>query len=212
MKIRASKKWPLAAAITIIGAACATIAGSQTIVDEWASVQAPPPPQVAEVTVDPKETALLLLDLAKPNCDPRPRCIASLPKIQRLTERARERGVAVIYSLAGKSTMADVRPEVAPRGGEPSVRGSADKFYNTDLDKILKERGIRTVIVTGTAAEGAVLQTASPAAIRGYRVVLPVDGLSSSTAYPEQYTVWHLANGTRFGWQIQVTRTDLIKF
>jgi nicotinamidase-related amidase len=212
MRTNTSQKRTSGLVLTLLGTACATIAGSQTIVDEWSSVQAPPPPQVVPITVDAKETALLLLDLAKQNCDPRPRCIASLPKIQRLTTQARERGVAVIYSLAGKSTMADVRPEVAPRGGEPSVRAGPDKFLNTELDKILKDRGIRTVIVVGTAAEGAVLYTGSGAALRGYRVVVPVDGASSTTPYPEQYTIWHLGNSPRFGWQVTMTRTDLIKF
>lgn len=197
--------------MAVLGAACATIAGSQSIVDEWTSVQVPPPPQLSAVSVDAKDTALLILDMTKQNCGPRPRCMASLPKLQRLTTQARERGVAVLYSLAGKTTMADVLPEVAPRGGEPSVRAGPDKFYNTDLDKILKERGIRTVIVVGTAAEGAVIYTGSGAALRGYRVIVPVDGASSSTLYPEQYTIWHLANSARFGWQVTTTRTDLIK-
>jgi nicotinamidase-related amidase len=206
------KKWPWALALTLAGAACATLAGSQTIVDEWASVQAPPPPELRAVKVDAKDSALLLLDFTKQNCGPRPRCMASLPKLERLARQARDRGVAVIYSVAGKATMEDIMAEVAPRAGEPSVRAGPDKFFNTDLDKILKDRGIRTVIVTGTAAEGAVLYTASSAGLRGYRVIVPVDGLSSSTPYPEQYTTWHLANSARFGMQVTPTRTDLISF
>ena len=206
------KKWPWALALTLAGAACATLAGSQTIVDEWASVQAPPPPELRAVKVDAKDSALLLLDFTKQNCGPRPRCMASLPKLERLARQARDRGVAVIYSVAGKATMEDIMAEVAPRAGEPSVRSGPDKFFNTDLDKILKDRGIRTVIVTGTAAEGAVLYTASSAGLRGYRVIVPVDGLSSTTPYPEQYTVWHLANSARFGMQVTPTRTDLISF
>jgi nicotinamidase-related amidase len=211
MKISASRKWPLAAALTIIGAACATIAGSQTIVDEWASVKAPPPPEIKNVQAAPKETALLMLDFVKQICGARPRCMASLPKMQRLLAQARQSGTPVIYSLAGQQ-LSDILPEVAPRAGEPSVSTGPNKFLNTELDKLLKERGIKTVIVVGTASEGAVLNTGAHAALTGYRVILPVDGSSSSTTYAEQYTVWHLANAPRIGPQVTVTRADLVRF
>ena len=82
----------------------------------------------------------------------------------------------------------------------------------TELEKILKERGNTTVIVTGTAAHGAVLNTASGAAFRGLKVVLPVDGLSAEDLYAEQYTVWHLLNAPRVSTQTTVTRTDMIVF
>jgi hypothetical protein len=46
------------ALITVIFPAHAT-----NIVDEWASTKAPPAPELKAVTVDPKTTALLMLDL-----------------------------------------------------------------------------------------------------------------------------------------------------
>jgi len=45
------------------------------------------------------------------------------------------------------------------------------------LEKILNDKGIKTVVVAGTAAQGAVLNTASQAAFRG--VIVPVDGMSA---------------------------------
>lgn len=182
----------------------------QTIIDEWAGVKALPPPELKPVTIDPKVTGLLMLDFVKQNCGQRPRCIASLPKAQRLLTQAREKGLPVIYSLIAKSSVADLFPEVAARAGEPVVTSGPDKFLNTDLEKILKEKGITTVIVVGTAAEGAVLHTAASAALRGFRIIVPVDGMSSSDAYPEQYTAWHLAN--RFAARSTLTRIDLIGY
>ena len=82
----------------------------------------------------------------------------------------------------------------------------------TDLEKILKEKNIKTVIVNGTAAHGAVLYTASEAAFRGMKVIVPVDGLSAEALYPEQYTVWNLANAPRVSTQVTLTKTDMIKF
>jgi nicotinamidase-related amidase len=208
---RASRRIPLTLTIGLAVSACATLAASQTIVDEWASVKAPPPPELKSVKVAPRETALLMLDFVKQSCGARPRCMASLPRLQKLLGQARESGVHVIHSLAGQ-TVADILPEVAPRAGEPVVSSGPNKFLNTELDNLLKQRGVKTVIVVGTAAEGAVLNTGAHAALTGYRVVLPVDGASSSAAYPEQYTVWHLANAPRIGPQVTVTRSDMVGY
>ncbi len=85
----------------------------------------------------------------------------------------------VIYSIIANSTPADVIKDVAPLADEPSVLSGPDKFRNTDLEKILKEKGITTVITVGTASNGAVLYTASGAALRGMNVIVPVDGMSA---------------------------------
>jgi nicotinamidase-related amidase len=196
-----------------LGLATATFAAAaQTIVDEWAEIKSPPAPELKPVKADAKETAVLVLDIVKQNCSPRPRCVASVPKIQRLVERARQAGVPVVYALVSGQAVTDVLPEVAPRAGDPVVASGPDKFMNTDLDKILKDKGVKTVIVTGTAAEGAVLNTAAGAALRGYKVVMPVDGASSTNPFSEKYTVWHLANAPRIGAQTTLTRIDLVSF
>ncbi len=185
---------------------------AQTIVEEWNEIKAPPPPVLKAVKVDPKDTALLMLDFVKQNCAPRPRCVASLPKVQGMLARARESGLLVIHSLVPNQTLADLVPEVAARQGEASVTSGPDKFLNTDLEKIIKERSIKTVIVAGTAAEGAVLNTAAAAALRGFKVIVPVDAASSVNPYSEQYTAWHLANSPRVGPQVTLTKIDLISF
>ena len=91
----------------------------------------------------------------------------------------------MIYSIIANSTMADVMPDVAPLGDEPSVLSGPDKFLNTDLAKILKDKGIQTVIVTGTASNGAVLFTGARAAFRGMNVIVPVDGMSAVEPYAD---------------------------
>jgi nicotinamidase-related amidase len=194
-----------------IGLPLASPTSAQTIIDEWNDVKAPAAPALQPVKVEPKETALLMLDFVKQLCGPRPRCVASLPKVQGLLTKAREAGVLVVYSLAGQP-ITDTLPEVAARPGEASVTSGPDKFMNTDLDKILKEKGIKTVIVAGTAAEGAVLNTAAAAALRGYKVIMPVDAASSTQPYSEQYTAWHLANSPRVGPQVTLTKIDQIGF
>lgn len=183
------------------------------VIAEWASVKAPPPPELKPVTVDPKTTALLMMDfLPKFYCADKPRCVAALPALKKLLDAARAAKATVIYSIAGNFTAADTLKEVAPLGNEPVVKAHADKFLGTDLEKILKDKGIQTVIVTGTAGNGAVLYTGSEAALRGFEVVVPVDGLPSDSAYAEQLTVWQLAHGPGFAKQVTITRSDMIKF
>jgi nicotinamidase-related amidase len=187
---------------------------AQTVVDEWSAVKAPPPPELKQISVDPRTTALLLLDFNKQTCNSerRPRCIASIPQVKRLLAEARAKGSTVIYSLSPGAMPADIATELAPAQNDPIVTSGPDKFLGTDLLKILNEKKIATVIVTGTAAHGAVLYTASGAALRGIKVVLPVDGLSAESLYPEQYTVWHLLNAPRVSGQTSVTKIDLIRF
>ena len=184
----------------------------KTVIDEWLSVKAPPPPELKKVTADPKTTALLILDIQNPTCTTRPRCVASVPKIQALLAKAREKGMPVIYSLSRTGKPENIRQEVSPLAGEPIVQSSVDKFFKTDLENILKEKKITTVIVTGTVAEGAVMVTATEAALRGLKVIIPVDGMSSDDTYREQYTAWHMINAPGTREQTTLTSIDMISF
>ena len=64
----------------------------------------------------------------------------------------------------------------------------------------------------GTQVQTAVLHTAAEAALRGYKVIVPVDGMSGDSLYPEQYTAWHLANTQRVKQQVTLTKVDLIGY
>ena len=202
-------------------------APAQTIIDEWSSVKAPPPPELKPVTVDPKTTALLVMDLIKQACniERRPRCVASIPKIEKLLAEARAKGVTVIYTLFPSPApsfptpvIGDTLPAVAPKGNEPIVVSFVDKFIlndkDTGLQKILKDKGITTVIAVGTAAHGAVLYTASAAALRGFNVIVPVDGMSGDgqDTYIEQYVAYNLTHAPILSPKVTLTRIDMISF
>lgn len=186
-------------------------ASAQTIVDEWANVKAPPAPVLKPVTVDPGTTALLMLDFQNSNCGKRPRCLASVPAVRKLLAEARAKGMLIVYTTGPSGKVADTLAELAPTGTEPSLSSGVDKFLDTDLEKILKSKDIQTVIAIGTAAHGAVLHTASAAAMRNMKVIVPVDGMSFD-AYTEQYTAWHLANAPVVSRNVTLTRLDLVKF
>lgn len=138
--------------------------------------------------------------------------MASIPKIQGLLTEARNRGMPVIYSLTRNASVADIREEVSPQAGEPIVKSGVDKFHGSQLEEILRAKGVQTVILVGTSAHGAVLHTATGAAMRGFRAIVPVDGMSAGDSYSEQYTSWHLVNGPGTRRQTTLTSIELIRW
>jgi len=195
-------------------------ASAQTIISEWSSVKTPPAPELKPVTLDPKTTAVLVMDLVKQTCnnERRPRCVASIPKIEKLIAAARAQGVTLIWTTVPPVPIADTLPAVAPKGNDPVVVSFVDKFVlgdkDTGFEKTLKDKGITTVIAVGTAAHGAVLYTASAAASRGYNVIVPVDGMSGDgqIAYDEQAVAYILTHAPVISSKITLTSIDMIKF
>jgi nicotinamidase-related amidase len=186
-------------------------AADQTIIDEWKSVPVPPPPELKAVTPDVKTTALLILDMQTALTN-NPRGTASIAKVQLLLQAARAKGMLVVYSLTPTGAPADIVPQLTPVQGDPMVQSTVDKFYKTDLERILLDRGIKTVIVTGTAAHGAVLYTATGAAVRGFQVIVPVEGMSATDPYAEQYTAWHMLNSPGTRNRATLTKVSMISF
>lgn len=201
------------AACAVIGA-LALPAQAANIVDEWASVKAEPAPTLKPVTVEPKTTALLIFDIVKPFCNPQryTRCPAMLPAVKKLLTEARAKGMMVIYTSVPPVPKTAIVDELTPTANDQFLQSWTDKFLNTDLEKILKDHGIATVIVTGLASNGAVLETSSEAALKGFKVIVAVDLTTAITTYAEQFVIWQLANGPIISPNITMTTSDMIKF
>jgi biuret amidohydrolase len=79
----------------------------------------------------------------------------------------------------------EIYPELAPATGEHVIKKHRySGFFGTDLDIILREWGVDTVIISGTTTENCCQATARDAMFRNYRVVF----LSDATAtydYPD---------------------------
>jgi nicotinamidase-related amidase len=205
----------ICAVIGIIGVmmgSTGSAAVASDIIDEWATVKAPVAPELKPVTVDPKTTALLMLDFMNQSFGKRPRCLASLPAMKKLLGEARAAKVAVVYSITANTTTADVVADLAPTAEDPWVQSGVDKYFKSNLEKILKDKGIQTVIVVGTASEGAVLYTGSASAIRGLNVIVPADGMCSVEAFAEQYVVWHMTHAPLISSKVTLTKSGMIKF
>ena len=207
-----------AAAVAIAAAFAALPASAGDITTEWTSVKLPPVPELKPVTVDPRTTALLVLDFMKANCGQRPRCVAAVPNVKKLIDAARAHNMMIAYNLTGQNPKPEdmVDPSIAPRPGEHLIKNGrgANKWYNSDLEPALKGRGITTVIISGTSAQGAVAGSTQGATERGFKAIVPVDGMASEEAFNELYAAWHLAKGGPVALveNVTVTRGDLIKY
>jgi nicotinamidase-related amidase len=141
--------------------------------------------------------------------------VDTIPKVKKILDAARPAGAMIFYTFAGTGKPEETAdPGIAPRDGEWVAQRGPDKFLGSDLEKRLKDKGIKTVIVTGASAQGVVIGTGSGAAQRGYKVIVPVDGMSSDDAYAEQYTAWHMSKGgpAVVTDQVTLTRSDMITF
>ena len=205
-----------AALAAVVVVATPNVQGAD-IMAEWTNVKLPPPPEVRPVTLEGRTTALLIMDMMKEGCGRRPRCLEMVPRIRKLHDDARAAGAMLFYTMVGSGspTGADiVDAAIAPKEGEWVVQRGPDKFLGSPLEQRLKDRHIENVIVTGTSAQGVGIGTGSAAAQRGYKVIVPVDGLASEDPFMELYAAYHLAKGgpVIVTEKVTLTRTDMIRF
>ena len=101
----------------------------------------------------------------------------------------------------------DIIPELYPEPGEPVIdKPGKGAFFATDLEAILRYRGIRQLVVTGVTTEVCVNTTVREANDRGYECLVPEDCVASY--FPEFQRAGLAmisAQGGIFGW---VSNTD----
>ncbi|MGE2734250.1 cysteine hydrolase [Mycolicibacterium vaccae] len=144
----------------------------------------------------------------------------AIPNITSLVAAAREVGVTVVHCLierrpdgrgsntnarlfaAGKSMDVDLSPgsagaSVLPElGGEPSDlvltrTHGLGPMTGTDLDSVLRNLGITTIVGVGVSVNVAITNFVMDAVNRGYQFVLPRDAVAG---YPRDYAESVIAN------------------
>lgn len=96
----------------------------------------------------------------------------------------------------------DIIPELAPLAGEPVIdKPGKGAFYETDLDLVLRNGGVGTLVVCGVTTEVCVHTTVREANDRGYECLVVADCVGSY--FPEFQRVgleMIKAQGGIFGW------------
>jgi nicotinamidase-related amidase len=185
------------------------------------TLQMPQSPDPVPVVLDAATTALLIFDIVDPICTRQPNCTGKMvPAISSLLAKARKAGVIVAYGTRAP-TMSNWLPEVLPAPGDIKIESQAqDRFYNTDLDQMLKAKGITTLILTGWKVSGSVTYTSVGATLRGYTVVVPIDTTLDGTDYEiaiGRYQILHQNSSNATNEPLKnrastLSRTDLITF
>ena len=96
----------------------------------------------------------------------------------------------------------DIVPELYPRAGEPVIdKPGKGAFYATDLELILRDRNIRTLIVCGVTTEVCVNTSVREANDRGYECVVLSDCVGSYfPEFQKSALAMIKAQGGIFGW------------
>jgi nicotinamidase-related amidase len=185
------------------------------------TLQMPQSPDPVPVVLDAATTALLVFDIVDPICTRQPNCTGKMvPAISSLLAKARKASVTIGYGTRAP-TMSNWLPEVLPAPGDIKIESQAqDRFYNTDLDQLLKAKGITTLILTGWKVSGSVTYTSVGATLRGYTVVVPIDACLDGTDYEiaiGRYQILHQNSSNATNEPLKsrastLSRTDLITF
>ncbi|HLK88293.1 MAG TPA: cysteine hydrolase [Polyangia bacterium] len=181
---------------------------------------------ITMVTVDRARTALLLMDFQAEVVPMFERAPPAMARAVELAAAARAAGLAVIYVTVG---FRPGYPEVSPRNATfaPIVQGNrmvlgtpgaevasalrpaagdvvvvkhrVSAFAGTDLEIVLRAKGIETLILSGVATSGVVLSTLRHAADADYRLIVVEDACAdrdeevhrvlTGKVFPRQATV-----------------------
>ncbi len=157
------------------------------------------------------EYCVLVIDMLKDFVYGKLRCERAqtvIPNIKSLVEVARELGAPIIYvndshipgvdgefrlwgehAVAG-SEGASVIDELKPSEKDFVVcKRRYSGFFETGLDLLLRELGVKTLILTGIHTHICVLHTAADAFFRGYNLAVVKDGVQ---AFSEEHHNWGL--------------------
>ena len=205
----------------LVLALCGGAAQAQSAGKPMQTLQMPAMPDPARVTLNPRTTALVVLDYVEDICATQPKCKSQmLPAITPFMERVRKAGLVVAYGTRAQN-MTHWLPQVAPAEGDIKIVNTAqDRFYNTDLDKALKAKGITTLIIVGWKVSGSVTYTSVGAMARDYTVVIPVDTTTAASDYETAIGFYNVLNSGNANLSneplkaksVTLSRTDLITF
>jgi nicotinamidase-related amidase len=203
------------------GTALAQTAAPDAGTTKTVTLQMPALPDPVAVTLKPASTALLIFDVIDPVCTNQPRCMGTMvPAITALLERVRKAGMPVAYGTRA-STMSNWLPHVAPAADDIKIAAvGQDRFFKTDLETVLKSKGITTLILTGWKVSGSVTYTSVGATLRDFTNVIPVDTTLAATDYETTIGLYNILNQNSSNLKNEplkskastLSRTDLIKF
>jgi len=180
----------------------------------------------------PKESALLIIDAQKYFFNNSSHAYISsscaiIPKINKLLEVYNKMSFPVIMTqhinneqnadmlamwwgdiITAKSPMCEITPELSDNSATIIKKAQYDAFYNTSLERILKEKYIKQIVITGVMTNLCCETTARSAFVRGFSVFFTIDGTAT---YSEEFHRATLLN-LSYGFATPVLCKDIVKY
>jgi nicotinamidase-related amidase len=167
--------------------------------------------------LDPQSTALVLIDLENGIVE-RPLAPHSATEVVarsvQLANALRNAGGTVVYvrvlmhETMARNTDAPLRPANAPLPAPAAselvaeleiqpqdlvvIKRSWGAFYGTELDQLLRRRGIRTILLGGIATNFGVESTGRAAFDRGYELIFVHDAMTSFNTDAHNFAVQNI--------------------
>lgn len=170
--------------------------------------------QLHDVIVDPTNTALLIVDMqndfALPSAElSTPRAMDIVPTIAGFAAACRARGFPVVYTremhrpgledfgiegtfepphcLEGTNG-SEILDDLHPLPGDFVIvaKRRYDAFHGTDLDLLLRNKGVQNLIVAGVCTDICVLSTVLTARNLDYRCFVLADAVDATSAERQQ--------------------------
>ena len=178
---------------------------------------------------NPSKSALLILDMQRYFLDPRshafiPSAPIILPRIKILTQQFEYKNLPIITTrhlnseddaklmktwwrdmIREENPMSEIIPDIPTY--ITITKHQYDAFYNTTLEKILRDEKVEQIVVTGVMTHLCVESTIRSAFIRGFTVFLPID---TTATYSKEFHMSSLLNLSH-GFAIPTLSGDILQ-
>jgi len=148
-----------------------------------------------------------------------------IPNVRQLVNFARENKIPVVYVNDAHMPDVDVEFDVWPQHAVAGTLGAQvvdelkpkmsdfvlhkrrySAFQGTDLDQLLRELKVDTLILTGVVTDICIQHTAADAFFRGYRIIVPVDCVEANDEQTQKTALDYLKRV----YGCEITRKDKI--
>lgn len=186
---------------------------------------------VENVNLSSNNSAIIVVDMQNDFCDEKGSLFVkesreTIEPISKLLEKAREKNVKIFYTqdthqeddlefniwpkhAIENSWGWEIIPELKPKLQDIIIRKLRyDAFYGTSLEHYLRIYNIENLIIVGTVANICVLHTAGSAALRWFKVIVPIDCISAINEFDYNITLRQID----FLYKGILTKSEYIQF
>lgn len=175
--------------------------------------------KIKDLKFNPAKSALLVLDMQKFFLDKNshafiPSSTTIIPVIKEITEKYYERNLPVIFTrhlntmknagnmkkwwkdlIRENLEFSEITNEIDTSRGTIIKKSQYDTFYKTHLERILKRKGVKQVVITGVMTHLCCETTARSAFMRGFDVFFVINGTATYNYKFHLSTVLNLSHG-----------------